>query len=142
MACMSRGFPNLFVESIAQSGFTVNFPYLLDVQASHVAWVIARALSRGIVEVEASASAEAAWVDTVMQRSAVVAQRRRACTPGYYNREGRVDHKTQQGSFFIGGPTEYADILKAWRADATFRGLDVRSRERGSTTHDGGTTTA
>ena len=121
-----RGFPNCFVESIAQSGFTVNFPYLLDVQASHVAWVIASALAQGITEVEASASAEAGWVHTVMQRSALVAQRRKACTPGYYNREGRVDHRTQQGSFFIGGPTEYADILKAWRVEGTLDGLDLR----------------
>jgi cation diffusion facilitator CzcD-associated flavoprotein CzcO len=124
-----RGFPNCFVESIAQSGFTVNFPYLLDVQACHVAWVIASALSRGITEVEASASAEAAWVDTVVGRSALVAERRRACTPGYYNREGRVDHRTQQGSFFIGGPTEYADILNAWRVEGTLDGLDLRSTE-------------
>ena len=124
-----RGFPNCFVESIAQSGFTVNFPYLLDVQACHVAWVIASALSRGITEVEASASAEAAWVDTVIGRSALVAERRKACTPGYYNREGRVDHRTQQGSFFIGGPTEYADILKAWRVEGTLDGLDLRSEE-------------
>ena len=124
-----RGFPNCFVESIAQSGFTVNFPYLLDVQARHVAWVIASALSRGITEVEASASAEAAWVDTVIQRSALVAERRKACTPGYYNREGRVDHRTQQGSFFIGGPTEYADILNAWRVEGTLDGLDLRSTE-------------
>jgi len=124
-----RGFPNCFVESIAQSGFTVNFPYLLDVQACHVAWVIASALSRGITEVEASASAEAAWVDTVIGRSALVAERRKACTPGYYNREGRVDHRTQQGSFFIGGPTEYADILKAWRVENTLDGLDLRSTE-------------
>ena len=29
-----HGFPNCFVLSIAQSGFTVNFPYLLDVQAT------------------------------------------------------------------------------------------------------------
>ena len=124
-----RGFPNCFVESIAQSGFTVNFPYLLDVQACHVAWVIASALSRGITEVEASASAEAAWVDTVIGRSALVAERRKACTPGYYNREGRVDHRTQQGSFFIGGPTEYADILNAWRVEGTLDGLDLRSTE-------------
>jgi cation diffusion facilitator CzcD-associated flavoprotein CzcO len=121
-----RGFPNCFVESIAQSGFTVNFPYLLDVQACHVAWVIASALSRGITEVEASASAEAAWVDTVVGRSALVAERRKACTPGYYS---RVDHRTQQGSFFIGGPTEYADILNAWRVEGTLDGLDLRSTE-------------
>jgi cation diffusion facilitator CzcD-associated flavoprotein CzcO len=124
-----RGFPNCFVESIAQSGFTVNFPYLLDVQARHVAWVIAFALSHGIAEVEASASAEAAWVDAVMQRSALVAERRKACTPGYYNREGRVDERTQKGSFFIGGPTEYADILNAWRVEGTLRGLDLRSKQ-------------
>ena len=30
-----NGFPNCFILSIAQSGFTVNFPYLLDVQARH-----------------------------------------------------------------------------------------------------------
>jgi cation diffusion facilitator CzcD-associated flavoprotein CzcO len=124
-----RGFPNCFVESIAQSGFTVNFPYLLDVQASHVAWVIAAALSRGIASLEASAAAETAWVDTVMQRSALVAERRRACTPGYYNREGRVDDRTQQGSFFIGGPTEYAEILGSWRADGALEGLDVSVSE-------------
>ena len=124
-----RGFPNCFVESIAQSGFTVNFPYLLDVQACHVAWVIALALSRGVTEVEACASAEAAWLEVLMARSALVAQRRKACTPGYYNREGRVDHRTQQGSFFIGGPTEYADILTAWRDEGTLDGLDLRSAE-------------
>ena len=32
-----NGFPNCFILSIAQSGFTVNFPYLLDVQARHIA---------------------------------------------------------------------------------------------------------
>jgi cation diffusion facilitator CzcD-associated flavoprotein CzcO len=124
-----RGFPNCFVESIAQSGFTVNFPYLLDVQATHVAWLIAAALGRGIVEIEASASAEAGWVQTVMERSALIAQRRKACTPGYYNREGRLDHRTQQGSFFIGGPTEYADILKKWRDDDALAGLEARAAD-------------
>ena len=58
-----RGFPNAFVLSIAQSGFTVNFPYLLDVQATHVAQLIARALELGVTELEASAHAEAAWVE-------------------------------------------------------------------------------
>lgn len=120
-----HGFPNCFVESIAQSGFTVNFPYLLDVQARHVAWVIASAVGGGIVEIEATAQAEADWVDTVLRRSALVAERRRACTPGYYNREGWVDERTQLGSFFIGGPTEYADTLESWRDRGTLEGLDA-----------------
>ena len=45
-----HGFPNCFILSIAQSGFTVNFPYLLDVQARHAAWMIAWALRNDATE--------------------------------------------------------------------------------------------
>jgi cation diffusion facilitator CzcD-associated flavoprotein CzcO len=128
----TNGFPNCFIESIAQSGLTVNFPYLLDVQASHVAWIIACALERGVTEIEASPGAEAAWVDMVVARSAATAERARTCTPGYYNREGKADAKTRQGSFFIGAPTEYADILEAWRAKGDLEGLEMRSGKAGS----------
>jgi cation diffusion facilitator CzcD-associated flavoprotein CzcO len=122
----ANGFPNCFIESIAQAGLTVNFPYLLDVQATHAAWIIARALERGLTEVEASQRAEASWVDTVVQRSTATAERAKTCTPGYYNREGRADAKTRQGSFFFGAPTEYADILQAWRDNGDLEGLEVR----------------
>ncbi len=124
-----HGFPNCFIESIAQSGLTVNFPYLLDVQARHVAWIITRALERGLTEVEASTEAEAAWVDTVLARSALTAERAKTCTPGYYNREGQADTKTRQGSFFFGQPTEYADILTSWRARGALEGLELRNRQ-------------
>lgn len=122
----ANGFPNCFIESIAQAGLTVNFPYLLDIQATHAAWIIAWALEHGVAEVEASKAAEATWVQTVVQRSAATAERARTCTPGYYNREGKADAKTRQGSFFFGGPTEYADLLAAWRADGDLAGLEVR----------------
>jgi cation diffusion facilitator CzcD-associated flavoprotein CzcO len=127
----TNGFPNCFIESIAQAGLTVNFPYLLDVQASHAAWIIAWALERGATEVEASPRAEAAWVDTVVARSAASADRAKTCTPGYYNREGKADAKTRQGSFFFGGPTEYADILQTWRATGDMEGLEIRGAEIG-----------
>lgn len=122
-----NGFPNCFIESIAQSGFTVNFPYLIDTQSRHVAWVIAWALRHGATEVEATAEAEAAWVDAVVERSSVIAGRRESCTPGYYNREGHASARLNRDSFFFGSPTEYADILEAWRADGTLDGLDVRA---------------
>ena len=125
----TNGFPNCFIESIAQAGLTVNFPYLLDVQASHAAWIVAWALERGVTEVEASLRAEAAWVDTVVARSTATAERAKTCTPGYYNREGKADAKTRQGSFFFGGPTEYADILQAWRANGDMEGLEIRGAE-------------
>jgi cation diffusion facilitator CzcD-associated flavoprotein CzcO len=121
-----HGFPNCFILSIAQSGFTVNFPYLLDVQARHAAWVIAWALTNDAIELEASTEAEDAWVQQVIDRSAASADRAKACTPGYYNRKGQANAKTRQGSFFYGTPTEYANILEASRAAGTPEGFEVR----------------
>lgn len=121
----THGFPNCFIESIAQSGFTVNFPYLIDIQSRHVAWVIAEALRQGITALEATAEAEQAWVDTVVARSGVIAGRRETCTPGYYNREGQANDRLRQDSFFFGSPTEYADILGGWRAAGTLEGLAI-----------------
>lgn len=121
----THGFPNCFIESIAQSGFTVNFPYLIDIQSRHVAWVIAEALRQGIAALEATAEAEQAWVDTVVARSGVIAGRRETCTPGYYNREGQANDRLRQDSFFFGSPTEYADILGGWRAAGTLEGLAI-----------------
>jgi cation diffusion facilitator CzcD-associated flavoprotein CzcO len=121
-----HGFPNCFILSIAQSGFTVNFPYLLDVQARHAAWVIAWALRNDAIEIEATPEAETAWVETVVARSSASAGRAKSCTPGYYNREGQANAKTRQGSFFYGSPTEYADILEASRAAETPEGFEVR----------------
>ena len=126
-----NGFPNCFVESIAQAGLTVNFPYLLDMQATHTAWIIAWALEQGVSEIEATPAAEAAWVETVVQRSSATAERAKTCTPGYYNREGKADAKTRQGSFFFGGPTEYADILEAWRARGDLEGFQIRRAKGG-----------
>jgi cation diffusion facilitator CzcD-associated flavoprotein CzcO len=121
-----NGFPNCFVLSIAQSGFTVNFPYLLDVQARHTASVIAWGLSHDVTEMEASTAAEDAWVQMVIGRSGASAGRAKACTPGYYNREGHANALTRQGSFFYGAPTEYAAILEASRATGMPEGFEVR----------------
>lgn len=120
-----NGFPNCFILSIAQSGFTVNFPYLLDVQARHTAEVIAWGLNHDATELEASADAESAWVETVVGRSGASAGRAKSCTPGYYNREGQANAKTRQGSFFYGSPTEYADILEKSRAGGLPAGFDL-----------------
>lgn len=119
-----EGFPNLTMVSIAQSGFTTNFVYLLEVQARHGAWTIATALDRDIERLEASPTAVADWVDAVMERSGRTAEFSANCTPGFYNNEGQVERKTLQAGFYFGGPTEYADILEAWRADGRLDGLE------------------
>ena len=124
-----NGFPNCFVLSIAQSGFTVNFPYLLDVQARHTAEVISWGLNSEATELEASAEAESAWVDTVVARSGASTDRAKSCTPGYYNREGQANAKTRQGSFFFGSPTEYALVLEASRVRGLPEGFEIRSQQ-------------
>jgi cyclohexanone monooxygenase len=121
-----HGFPNCFMMSIAQSGFTVNFPYLIDEQAKHLAHAVEQALGRGIRVLEASAEAEAGWVATVLQRAEGTKDFSEQCTPGYYNGEGRPDLRSRQGTFFMGGPTEYAKILEDWRAEGSLRGLERR----------------
>lgn len=124
-----NGFPNCFIASIAQAGFTVNFPYVIEAQSRHTAWVIAWALDNGVTALEATADAEAAWVQTVVARSGVIAGRRESCTPGYYNREGQASARLNQDSFFFGGPTEYADILRAWREEGNLAGMAVTATE-------------
>jgi hypothetical protein len=66
-----------------------------------------------------------------VQRSVLTAERAKTCTPGYYNREGKADAKTRQGSFFFGAPTEYADILETWRAKGGMAGLELRGAKAG-----------
>jgi len=127
-----HSFPNCFIVSISQSGFTVNFPYLHDVQARHLAWLVNWALAHEVEELEASAEAEQSWVAQVVARTAGMGESARYCTPGYYNNEGQADAKSRQGSFYLGGPTEYADLLDAWRSEGSLSGLTIVTRKRGT----------
>ena len=119
-----HGFPNCFMMSIAQSGFTVNFPYIIDIQARHLAWIVERAQKDGLSELEVTAEAEAEWVDKVIACGGQTEEFSLHCTPGYYNNEGTADARSRQGGFYFGEPTEFADILQAWRDEGRLAGLD------------------
>jgi cyclohexanone monooxygenase len=121
-----HGFPNCFMMSISQSGFTVNFPYMINEQAKHIAYVIHRALGDGLRTVEVTEAAETEWVETVIARSVISADFAEQCTPGYYNNEGKPGAVGRQNGFFFGGPMEFVEILAAWRADGGMKGLDCR----------------
>ncbi len=96
--------------SIAQSGLTVNFPYMLNEQAKHLAYIIERALGKGVQSLEVSEVAEAEWVDSVLRIAEGRAEFAEQCTPGYYNNEGKPGEKSRQNGFFFGGPTEFAPL--------------------------------
>ncbi len=121
-----HGFPNCFMMSIAQSGFTVNFPYIIDQQAKHIAWVVGAALERGIQRLEASAEAEGEWVEAVIRSAGSTLEFSQSCTPGYYNNEGQPTAASRRNGFYMGGPTEFVKILEDWRAEGSLAGLQPR----------------
>ena len=116
--------------SIAQSGFTANFPYVIDIQAKHIAYLVERALREKIDALEASAQAEAEWVAKVVEVGNRGTEFAESCTPGYYNAEGQSTARLRQGAFFLGGPTEFADLLAAWRDEGGMKGLETRRTQR------------
>jgi len=54
----TRGFPNVFIVSNTQAGFTANFPHMINEQSRHLAYIIAQAQKRQAHVVEASEAAE------------------------------------------------------------------------------------
>ncbi len=121
-----HGFPNCFMMSIAQSGFTVNFPYLINEQAKHIAYVVDRALEKGLRSLEVTQEAETEWVEAVVERSGLTTDLSENCTPGYYNNEGMPGRIGRQNGFYFGAPTEFVEILAQWRADGRLKGLECR----------------
>ncbi|MEJ0044377.1 MAG: hypothetical protein WDM81_20085 [Rhizomicrobium sp.] len=122
-----RDFPNCFVVSNTQSGFTANFPHMLNEQSRHIAYVIKTATERQAKVVEASAEAEAAWVDTVI-KSALQRQRfQEECTPGYYNNEGKPSALAARNGSYGAGSIAFIELLKRWRKAGEMQGLELNS---------------
>ena len=118
-----HGFPNLFMMSIAQSGLTVNFPYMINEQAKHLAYCVAEAGRRDVRSFEVTAEAEAEWVATILARAQDHTAFAESCTPGYYNNEGQLSPQARQNMFFMGGPLEFVELLDRWRTEGRMEGL-------------------
>jgi cyclohexanone monooxygenase len=121
----SRGFPNCFVISNIQSGFSVNFPHMLSAQSTHLAYIIGHALDHDITVVEASEEAEAEWVETIVQLAQTNLQYLESCTPGYYNNEGKPNERSAQDGFYGGGSVAFIRLLESWRDDGDLAGLEL-----------------
>jgi cyclohexanone monooxygenase len=123
----ANGFPNCFLMSNAQAGFTANFPHLLNEQAKHLAYIIRTGLDMGASSIEASPRAEQAWVDECIQNARQSGEFFENCTPGYYNNEGKPGERSAQDGFYGGGSPKFFSVLEAWRADGTLPGMVVAS---------------
>jgi cation diffusion facilitator CzcD-associated flavoprotein CzcO len=115
----THGFPNLFRMGMLQNATSFNFVHTLDEQASHLAELIAYAQRTPDALVEPSAEAEAEWVDEIQSGRPANADILAECTPGYYNNEGKPTGVTIS---YAGGPIEFHERLKRWRANG---GMDT-----------------
>jgi cyclohexanone monooxygenase len=122
----SRGFPNCFIISNTQSGFTANFPHMINEQSKHIAYIVKHAADHQIRVVEASEEAEAKWVQTIIDLSIMRAKFLQECTPGYYNNEGQVAAMNKRNGSYGAGPVAFVKVLEDWRADGTLQGLELR----------------
>ncbi|MBC7769694.1 MAG: NAD(P)/FAD-dependent oxidoreductase [Phycisphaerales bacterium] len=121
----ARGFPNCFIVSQAQSGMSANFPHMLSEQSKHLAHIIAHCDERHIESVEASEEAERLWVDAILEQTAGRRKFLEACTPGYYNNEGRASAVAERSASYGGGPVAFIELLRAWREEGSFAGLEL-----------------
>ena len=121
-----HGFPNCFLMSTIQGGFTVNYPHMLDEVATHVAHIVGHALAIEKEVVETSAEAEARWVQTILDkgvRGGIIGVE--TCTPGYYNNEGKPRAHFEQMVSYGDGPIPFFNLLAKWRDTGEFAGLTI-----------------
>jgi cation diffusion facilitator CzcD-associated flavoprotein CzcO len=121
-----HGFPNCYIMSNPQAGFTASYPHLLAEQAQHLTYIIRKGMDEGARTVEATTEGEQAWVDQCLSRARDVGDFFDNCTPGYYNNEGKTGELSAQNGFYGGGSIEFFKILADWRADGKLEGLELR----------------
>jgi cyclohexanone monooxygenase len=124
----SRGFPNLFIMSNAQSAFTTAFTHAMDESARHVGYILNRCFSQDILEIEPSEDAEAAWVEEIISLSRFNEDFQASCTPGYYNNEGKPNPRSIQNGSYGRGPNPYFRKMAAWREEGSMAGLEQKRR--------------
>ncbi|MBS0471804.1 MAG: NAD(P)/FAD-dependent oxidoreductase [Proteobacteria bacterium] len=121
----TRGFPNVFIVSNTQAGFTANFPHMINEQSKHLAYVIKTLGDRQASVVETSETAENDWVQTILS-TAIMRQRfQEECTPGYYNNEGQPSPLAARNGSYGLGPIAFIKLLEEWRAADELKGLEL-----------------
>ncbi|WP_297694222.1 NAD(P)/FAD-dependent oxidoreductase [Phenylobacterium sp.] len=121
----SRGFPNCFIISNTQSGFSANFPHMINEQSKHLGYILGRCHKEGISAVEASQEAEDAWVETIVKLAIMRQAFLEECTPGYYNNEGNVRAISSRNGSYGAGPVAFVKVLEDWRAEGSMPGLEI-----------------
>ena len=122
-----HGFPNLFIFSNSQSGFSVNYPHMLNAQAQHASYIVAEGQQRQAKVIEATQPAEDAWVQTIIDSALMRQKFQEECTPGYYNNEGKPSALAARNGPYGKGSIAFIKLMEDWRASGDLEGLALTS---------------
>ncbi|KEF52018.1 uncharacterized protein A1O9_12008 [Exophiala aquamarina CBS 119918] len=94
---ISRGFPNLFIYGVNQTGSTVNYAHMVDVTTFHGVKIVASAVAqaspgRTRPVIEPTAEGEDAWTEKILETAFAYAGLD-GCTPSYTTAEGHATRK-------------------------------------------------
>jgi cyclohexanone monooxygenase len=123
----TRGFPNLLLITNSQSGFSVNFPHMLNAQAQHLSYIIKTCQDRQVRAIEPSEDAEAAWVQTIIDSALMRQKFQEECTPGYYNNEGKPSALAARNGPYGKGSIAFIQLITDWRQAGQLEGLELKA---------------
>ena len=121
-AMQTHGFPNFFMMRVVQAGASFNFVQTAEEQTHHIAYIIGEVIKRGADSIEPTAEAEEAWVREVIANAGPRLAQLEACTPSYYNFEGKLPDNAAQNELFGLGPLPYFRLLESWREAGALEG--------------------
>jgi cation diffusion facilitator CzcD-associated flavoprotein CzcO len=119
----SHGFPNYCMNGIVQGGQHINIAYPATKNAEHIAWVVARALDKGVT-IQPDMDAEETWFRLISATIGAYGAYFAQCTPGYLNNELQMpDKRSRRAGIYMRSAVEFRDLLAAWRDEGGMAGL-------------------
>ncbi len=120
----TRGFPNWFYIGVNQNALSVNMTAMFDDQAKHISYIIAEAQKRQKTTVQPTQDAQDEWVKLIHGMQINNASFQEACTPGYYNNEGKP-RGGLGGGVYTPGINAFNKLLEEWRNEGGMQGLEL-----------------
>jgi cyclohexanone monooxygenase len=121
----TRGFPNWFYIGVSQNALSVNMTAMFDDQAKHISYIIAEMKKRHKTTVQPEQEAQDEWVKLIAGMQINNEAYQNACTPGYYNNEGKP-RGGLGGGVYTPGINAFNKLLEEWRNDGAMKGLELK----------------
>lgn len=140
---MTHGFPNLFTTGYYQGGLNSTLTYNFEEQVRHMVYIINETRAKGAVSAEVSSEAQDAWIAEVRATEVDRTEWIRACTPSYFNNEGKPDvdeNGNEKYRFYLGelyGPgwDAFMKVLADWREAGNLEGLVLERESEAEKVH-------